>query len=92
MPSWSHHVEEKLRAAFPLRTIAGVITPHECPECDAIRKRLAQKTWADVPDGFAEEFVSRHRATALSRLLCAATVGSIPGGSDAKLSDIARLI
>jgi hypothetical protein len=51
-----HHVEQKLRAAFPPRTVAGVITPHECPECDAIRKRLAQQTWADVPDGSAEEF------------------------------------
>lgn len=51
-----HRVEQRLRAAFPPRTVAGVITPHECPECDAIRKRLAQKTWADVPDEFAEEF------------------------------------
>jgi len=42
--------------AFPARVVAGVITPHECPECDAIRKALSEKTWADIPDEFAEEF------------------------------------
>lgn len=50
------HAEKHLTAAFPARLAPGVITPHECPECDAIRKCLSQKTWHDVPDEFAEEF------------------------------------
>jgi hypothetical protein len=56
MPSSSDFVEQQLREAFPARTVTGVITPHECPECDAMRQRLTRATWADVPDEFAEEF------------------------------------
>jgi hypothetical protein len=49
-------VINELRTAFPQRVVVGVITPHECKECDAIRTRLAGKSWDDIPDEFAEEF------------------------------------
>src|SRR5205085_7140035 len=49
-------VQRELLEAFPQRVVSGVITPHECSECVAIRKMLAGKTWSEIPDTFAEEF------------------------------------
>jgi hypothetical protein len=49
-------VTETLFEAFPQRVIRGVITPHECEECSAIRTGLAGLTWRQVPDAFAEKF------------------------------------
>jgi hypothetical protein len=45
-----------LHAAFPARAVCGVIAPHECEECDAISAVLSGRTWAEVPNAFAEQY------------------------------------
>lgn len=52
----AEHADQQLTEAFPARVPTGVITPHECPECDAIRKSLEGQSWREVPEAFAEEF------------------------------------
>ena len=49
-------VLEALYAAFPPRVVLGVITPHECEECAAIRQSLEGRTWHEISNAFAEEF------------------------------------
>ena len=56
MTAVSSQVLNQLQAAFPQRTVLGVITPHECDECAAIRSALAGRTWSEVPSSFAEEY------------------------------------
>ena len=56
MPDTGTQIIEALNAAFPQRIVEGVITPHECEECSAIRSTLAGRTWGEVPNEFAEEF------------------------------------
>ncbi|MGB7815730.1 MAG: hypothetical protein WBL28_05200 [Methylotenera sp.] len=50
------HVEAELERHFPQRLVGGVITPHECEECAAIRQYLGPLTWSQVSDAFAEQF------------------------------------
>ena len=45
-----------LHESFPPRVLHGVITPHECDECAAIRRALEGHSWQDIPNTFAEEF------------------------------------
>lgn len=45
-----------LHEAFPQRVVGGVITPHECEECAAVRAGLSGRAWGEVPNEFAEEF------------------------------------
>lgn len=56
MSAAAFQVLEQLQAAFPRRAVAGVITPHDCDECSAMRERLEGKTWDEVPDKFANDF------------------------------------
>ena len=49
-------VLEAVYAAFPPRVVLGVITPHECEECAAIRQALEGRTWHEISPSFAEEF------------------------------------
>lgn len=55
MSSTSAQILRDLREAFPGRVVKGVITPHECEECAAIRAALSGRTWNEVPNDFAEE-------------------------------------
>jgi hypothetical protein len=48
-------LEAQLHAAFAQVTVAGAIAPHECADCDAIRRSLRGATWADVPSAFVAE-------------------------------------
>jgi len=48
-------LEKRLRAAFPQRTVEGVIAPHDCEECVALRANLKNETWDSVPDKFVGE-------------------------------------
>jgi hypothetical protein len=41
-----------LDLAFPRRVVSGVVAPHECDECDALRRQLQHVTWESVPAGF----------------------------------------
>lgn len=56
MNTTAHEVLRVLHDAFPQRVVAGVITPHECDECAAIRRELSGRTWREVPSAFADEF------------------------------------
>lgn len=49
-------VLEALYTAFSPRVVQGVITPHECEECAAMRQSLEGRTWHEIPNSFAEEF------------------------------------
>ncbi|XZG69536.1 hypothetical protein ACTSKR_12870 [Chitinibacteraceae bacterium HSL-7] len=52
-------LEEVLKAlylAFPPRVVEGVITPHECEECAAMRRALAGHTWHELPSAFAQAY------------------------------------
>jgi hypothetical protein len=48
-------MERKLETAFPGVVVDGSLTPHDCLECDALRKQLGGITWRDVPMGFVSE-------------------------------------
>jgi hypothetical protein len=56
MPSSATQILRDLHDAFPQRVVEGVITPHECEECAAIRAALSGHAWGEVPSEFAEEF------------------------------------
>jgi hypothetical protein len=45
-----------LRESFPPRVVQGVITPHECDECAAIRRVLEGHSWHEISNDFAETF------------------------------------
>jgi len=45
-------IEELLLRAFPRRIVEGTIAPHDCVECDALRKQLTEITWVKVPTDF----------------------------------------
>jgi hypothetical protein len=47
---------EALKSAFPQRVVQGVITPHDCEECSALRLRLAGRSWNEIPNEVVEEF------------------------------------
>ena len=49
-------VLRELCESFPPRVVEGVITPHECNECIAIRQTLEGHSWQEIPNTFAEEF------------------------------------
>jgi hypothetical protein len=49
-------VEAELRLCFPQRLVSGVIAPHECEECSALREHLAPRTWSEVTDDFTEQY------------------------------------
>jgi hypothetical protein len=51
-------MQRKLEAAFPAVVVSGTIAPHDCIECDKLRKQLSNITWRDVP----AEFVAEHDA------------------------------
>src|SRR2546423_15658039 len=48
-------LEASLFAAFPQVQVRGVIAPHECEECDALRQVLGRVTWDAVPPEFIRE-------------------------------------
>jgi hypothetical protein len=48
-------LEARLFAAFPQVRVHGVIAPHECEECDALRQVLGPVTWDGVPPEFIRE-------------------------------------
>jgi hypothetical protein len=52
----AEQVMEALNAAFPQRLPQGSVAPHDCEECASIRLGLAELTWGEVPNEFAEEF------------------------------------
>ena len=45
-------LEASLHAAFPERPVSGVIAPHDCDECNALRKQLEGSTWSSLPSAF----------------------------------------
>ena len=49
-------LEHRLLEAFPSHAVTGVIAPHECEECSALRERLSQSGWESIPDSFVEEY------------------------------------
>jgi len=38
--------------AFPQRVVRGIVAPHDCEECSALRDQLTGVTWQDVPGDF----------------------------------------
>ena len=48
-------LEACLFTEFPPHVALGTITPHECEECDAIRRQLERSTWDTVPSEFVRE-------------------------------------
>lgn len=49
-------VLDALHKSFPPRIVGGIITPHECDECIAIRRALEGRSWHEIPNAFAEKF------------------------------------
>jgi hypothetical protein len=53
MPS-TLFLEAEIRLAFQAQVVLGVITPHECEECLAIRVQLQSTPWSELPAEFVE--------------------------------------
>jgi hypothetical protein len=49
-------IETLLHNAFPEKAVEGVIAPHVCEECDALRNQLQGTTWSYVPSEFVKSF------------------------------------
>jgi hypothetical protein len=49
-------IDRKLLAVFPPQAVEGVVVPHDCEECNEMRRRLTKVTWHDL----SVEFVRSH--------------------------------
>jgi len=75
-------IDRKLLAAFPPLAVEGVVIPHECEECNELRRRLTKVTWHDL----SVEFVRSHDGS-LPLLSHAAYVAFLPAWLRNALAD-----
>jgi hypothetical protein len=47
-------LEQQLRAAFPEQQVTGLIAPHDCEDCYALRAMLENSTWSSIPPEFVK--------------------------------------
>ena len=75
-------IDRKLLAAFPPQAVEGVVVPHECEECNDLRRRVAKITWHDL----SVEFVRTHDSS-LPLLSHAAYLAFLPAWLRNALAD-----